>query len=171
VTLSAKATDALIDALNYIHEHPEEWYQGSWIQFVKDNRLIGTYVKVEEAPSCGTAACLAGRVVLQRPEFKLTSTWEFSWNKETYLSLDRVFYRGSEWLVQDAVTDFLLQGSTRPYVDKEYLGNAFYSENTEGDLWYWANKLADRELTPPEGVEIPDEPTTTLDGYDDDFDV
>jgi hypothetical protein len=128
MTLSLKATDALLRALTYIHEHPEEWDQECWIRY----------------ESCGTAACVAGHLVLQHPAYppKIYSDGEVDPEHVRDAS-------GRTIHVAEAARWILLEDSTDPDADGETVDNLFNGINSEEDLWDYASELSPIPLRRP----------------------
>lgn len=153
MTLAPSKINAIVTALEYIHEHPDEWNQGEWMAFLPPGREYTTTlipVEVFTAGSCGTVACLAGHIALRQPEFTQVPSHDIP----GYIDGVHVTYKGEYLYVSNAVTDYLLEGSTDPEDDREGIEALFVGSNTEHELWFLAQQLTEKVLTPPPGVDV-----------------
>jgi hypothetical protein len=153
MTLAPDKMGAIIQALEYIHEHPEEWNQAEWRAWVyPQEEFVTARVPIGYASSgsCGTVACLAGRISIQQPEFELAPSLEYPGFYEGSV----VRYRGENQHVSYAVSSFLTEGSSDPDSDAFLVRRLFYATNSENNLWYFASQLTDEDLTPPPGVSF-----------------
>lgn len=156
MTLASDKVNTIVRALWYIHDHPKEWDQGCWIAYSWefDGQL---YVEemvsddIRSSGSCGTVACLAGRIALQQPEFRTDLRDEFD---SSLIDGSLVEYKGVPYYVSTAVFKFLLEGSTAPNDDGELLDRLFKAFNSESDLWYIAGLLSAETKVPPVGLDL-----------------
>lgn len=122
-------------ALDHIEQHPEEWRQGSWGMATSLN-------------SCGTAACLAGHIVL-------IDGWTPIYDEEGSPTPSDRF--GHEWEavnkdgriepVSEAAREAL--GVESVHVEGLPHSYLFAGDNKREDLWRIANLLTDGQLTLP----------------------
>jgi hypothetical protein len=147
MTLSVAATQKLVQALRYIHEHPEEWDQGDWIHFVdsKGAERYGT-TSVTAAASCGTAACVAGRIALQDPGYRPWVDDGFVYPSRTVDSTGNVVH------VSFFAAYLLIEDSTDRKRDNILIDELFSASNNEADLWTIAQELSPYPLQAPDGV-------------------
>lgn len=158
MTLAPEKVAAIVQALEYIHEHPEEWDQFEWVayRYTRDgDTRLGTYyaapVEMVQTGACGTVACLAGRIALQQPEFEHRVS-EYTEGRVVVGS--RVWYGGEQRFVSEAVREFLLEGSTDRENDRYVVGSLFGGANNQDDLWHLAGELAGGPLTAPAGISL-----------------
>lgn len=135
----------LREALEYVTAHPEEWNQGVWAK----------------RTACGTACCLAGRIVLQAGH-------ELDYFPEERYDYDRgEFVRTGHWIADDIVPDKkypegaaiekvaerALNYSPQKYIEmgEDYwdMADLFEGYNSLRDLWEIANKLTDGKIEVP----------------------
>lgn len=184
MTITGRGVQVIQDALDHIHNHPEEWNQSQWM-VARSDKVSGRFtIPVEEYPTCGTACCFAGRVTLNEPEFGLfkerspySREGEYlgydpdnprSGKGYEYYALDQVMYKGYGWPIATAVVEFFRQFSNNwnddssaylwddEYVakDNDLLESMFNGENNENLLWSYGQKLTGGALRIPEGVEL-----------------
>lgn len=145
MTLSVAATDRLVAALTYIHNHPEEWDQSDWVYFIKDGRAFYGNIPERAAATCDTAACVAGRIALQSGASNVVDNG--------YVVPARfVDSNGHALHAATLATQLLLDGSDDPKYDAELIDQLFNADNDEGDLWHYARRLAAYPLQVPDGV-------------------
>jgi hypothetical protein len=140
-------------ALEFVTDHPEEWRQLYW---------------AVRSDTCGTKACLAGRIVLQ-------AGVELDWRPDRHLYLQLGVERAQTIAADQTRTigdqACTLLGVPEAMVDdfhRGYLsGNAYLlmldfdrlwsGANTLRDLWFYASELTDGEIEmPPADVPLPD---------------
>lgn len=133
----------LREALEYVTAHPEEWDQGVW---------------AKRTP-CGTACCLAGRVVLQAGH-ELDYYQEQEYNPRTnryekidhwvadYIKADKKYPNGE---AIDRVAQDVLNYEIDDYWDtpREHLADLFEAGNSLRRLWELASELTDGKIEVP----------------------
>lgn len=128
-------------ALDRITDHPEEWDQMTWLQFLTpDGVATFEWDRVSQG-DCGTACCLAGRLVLNEG-----ATYSRICSG---VSNSAVEYQGVTRDIPGLAVE-LLTGDPK---DLYYFFELFDPENTLAKLWRIAQLLAEGRLTVPE--EIP----------------
>lgn len=150
--LADTAVTRIQNALDYIHTHPDEWDQGSWIVFIDENGDTTGYVEESDLPACGTAACLAGRIALQSgapfaPADGVGNVWA-----------DMLVVDGHQVSVENYVCGLLFNGAQiiNSTAADDYTCDFHAltsSPNNEHNLWYYGQFMTDNRLTVPEGIE------------------
>lgn len=134
-------------ALDHITLHPEEWDQSTWLRFFDENGESVISWARYQAGGCGTACCLAGRIVLDAGAevTKYNDDYYYAPGAVPYLTDNHVLYRGELRVIPALATD-LLTGERSAWGELDLL---FDGDNTLSDLWEQAQALTGGRLTVP----------------------
>jgi hypothetical protein len=123
--------DRLEGALRHIQAHPGEWDQSDWLTVTE----------------CGTAACLAGHVVLREGYRVKVAPWYFDASGQ-YLTVPQVLVEG-EWRTANVTSEIAqeLLG-----LDDYRAGLLFASSNTLPVLWLAFEVISGGARRAPEGA-------------------
>lgn len=151
--ITDKGVARLQRALDHITDHPEEWDQGAWLKWINADGLTTDSWDEVSSGGCGTACCLAGRIVLNEPGVEFVRAAPY--REYSYADGDRVRYQDRVWVVSELaislLTDDTVYGSSRSNFQ-----NLFSGVNTLEDLWQISQEMTGRRLIVPKEYNYAD---------------